>query len=127
MFDHYLDGVGYDRRPSTWVEPLGDWGKGMVQLVEIPTDDEIHDNIAAYWLPDRPTRAGDAFHYRYRLHWVKDQPASRATQLAQRGGDPHGPRRPARQAAAARRLQVLASSSWAARSPTCRSACCPSR
>ena len=74
MFDHYLDGVGYDRRPSTWVEPMGDWGKGMVQLVEIPTDDEIHDNIAAYWLSDRPTRAGDAFNYHYRLHWVKDQP-----------------------------------------------------
>ena len=27
-FDHYLDGVGYEKRPSTWVEPMGDWGKG---------------------------------------------------------------------------------------------------
>ena len=60
VFDHYLDGVGYDRRPSTWVEPIGDWGKGVVQLVEIPTDDEIHDNIGAYWLPEQPARAGDA-------------------------------------------------------------------
>ena len=38
---------------------MGDWGKGMVQLVEIPTDDEIHDNIGAYWLTDQPTKAGD--------------------------------------------------------------------
>ena len=101
VFDHYLDGVGYDRRPSTWVEPLGDWGKGMVQLVEIPTDDEIHDNIAAYWLSDRPSRAGESFNYRYRLHWVKDQPFFPWGELAHvtatrmgRGGQPGKPRPP---------------------------------
>lgn len=99
VFDHYLDGVGYDRRPSTWVEPLGDWGKGMVQLVEIPTDDEIHDNIAAYWLTDQPTRAGDSFNYHYRLHWVAEQPFFPGEQLARvvatrmgRGGQPGKPR-----------------------------------
>ena len=99
VFDHYLDGVGYDRRPSTWVEPVGDWGKGMVQLVEIPTDDEIHDNIAAYWLSDQPTRAGDAASYHYRLHWVKDQPFFPWNELAHvvatrmgRGGQPGKPR-----------------------------------
>ena len=77
----------------------GDWRKGMVQLVEIPTDDEIHDNIAAYWLTDRPTRAGDAFNYHYRLHWVKDQPFFPGDQLARvvatrmgRGGQPGKPR-----------------------------------
>ncbi|MFX7763976.1 glucan biosynthesis protein, partial [Acinetobacter baumannii] len=26
----------YDLRPSAWIEPKGDWGKGAVQLVEIP-------------------------------------------------------------------------------------------
>jgi glucans biosynthesis protein len=69
-FDHYLDGVGYEKRPNVWVEPLGDWGKGVVQLVEIPTDDEIHDNIVAYWLPERPTHAGDALSFHYRLYWL---------------------------------------------------------
>ncbi|MGL4810894.1 MAG: glucan biosynthesis protein, partial [Beijerinckiaceae bacterium] len=39
---HYLDGVAYERRPSLWIEPVGDWGAGAVQLIEIPTDDEIH-------------------------------------------------------------------------------------
>lgn len=98
-FDHYLDGVGYDRRPSTWVEPIGDWGKGMVQLVEIPTDDEIHDNIAAYWLAEDPTKAGDALTYHYRLHWVADQPGFPVNELARvvatrmgRGGQPGKPR-----------------------------------
>ena len=32
-FDHYLDGVHYERRPSLWVEPLDNWGGGTVQLV----------------------------------------------------------------------------------------------
>jgi glucans biosynthesis protein len=59
QFDHYLDGVRYDRRPSAWVEPLGDWGQGAVELVEMPTDDEIDDNVVAYWCPAQPTQAGD--------------------------------------------------------------------
>ena len=74
VFDHYQDGVYYDRRPSLWVEPLGDWGKGAVQLVEIPTDDEIHDNIVAMWVPDAPAKAGAELRLRYRLHWLADEP-----------------------------------------------------
>ena len=112
-FDHYLDGVGYEKRPTVWVEPLGGWGKGMVQLVEIPTDDEIHDNICAYWLPEKPTRAGDALSFRYRLHWLDAEPGFPADRLAKvvatrmgRGGEP-------RQAAPARRRPSSASSSWA--------------
>jgi periplasmic glucans biosynthesis protein len=73
-FDHYLDGVYYDRRPSLWIEPLGDWGAGAVQLIEIPTDDEIHDNIVAMWVPAGEARAGSAFTFRYRMHWVADEP-----------------------------------------------------
>jgi len=73
-FDHYLDGVRYERRPSLWIEPLGDWGRGSVQLIEIPTDDEIHDNIVAMWVPAQPARAGAAHEFRYRMHWVADEP-----------------------------------------------------
>ncbi|MBL8906486.1 MAG: glucan biosynthesis protein, partial [Rhizobiales bacterium] len=64
----------YERRPSVWVEPLGDWGEGAVQLVEIPTDAEIHDNIVAYWVAAKPVRGGDRLDYRYRLYWTKDAP-----------------------------------------------------
>ncbi|QPC41954.1 glucan biosynthesis protein D [Kaustia mangrovi] len=71
---HYLDGVLYHRRPSLWVEPLDRWGAGEVQLVEIPTDDEIHDNIVAFWVPKEPARAGQALNYRYRLYWQGDNP-----------------------------------------------------
>jgi periplasmic glucans biosynthesis protein len=73
-FDHYLDGVFYDRRPSLWIEPLGSWGKGSVQLSEIPTDDETHDNIVAMWVPADPAQAGSTYRLRYRLHWLGDEP-----------------------------------------------------
>jgi glucans biosynthesis protein len=73
-FDHYLDGVFYDRRPSLWIEPLNPFGKGAVQLVEIPTDDEIHDNIVAMWVPADPAKAGNSYRLRYRLHWLADEP-----------------------------------------------------
>ncbi|HEX8164673.1 MAG TPA: glucan biosynthesis protein D [Beijerinckiaceae bacterium] len=73
-FDHYLDGVYYDRRPSLWVEPLSDWGRGAVHLVELPTDDEIHDNVVAMWVPAEPAWAGGTYEFRYRLHWVADEP-----------------------------------------------------
>jgi glucans biosynthesis protein len=73
-FDHYLDGVHYERRPDLWVEPLGDWGAGSVQLVELPTDDEIHDNIVAMWVPAGKASAGSVLDLRYRLHWTADEP-----------------------------------------------------
>ena len=71
---HYLDGVHYERRPSLWVETQGDWGRGSVQLIEIPTDDEIHDNIVAMWVPEGPARAGASYEFRYKLHWLADEP-----------------------------------------------------
>lgn len=74
VFDHYQDGVMYDRRPSLWVEPLDDWGTGAIQLVELPTDDEIHDNIVAAWVPAEPAKAGASYRFRYRLHWRADEP-----------------------------------------------------
>lgn len=74
QFDHYQDGVHYERRPSLWIEPRGDWGRGAVQLVENPTDDEIHDNIVAAWVPAEPARSGQAHEFRYRMHWAADEP-----------------------------------------------------
>lgn len=68
------DGVYYEKRAGVWVEPKGDWGRGAVQLVEIPTDDEIHDNIAAYWLAEKPVEKGDAIAIDYRLTWSSVEP-----------------------------------------------------
>jgi glucans biosynthesis protein len=96
-FDHYQDGVFYDRRPSLWVEPKGNWGKGAVELVEIPTDDEIHDNIVAMWVPEKAAEPGSEFSLSYRLHWAADEPfpcglaRCVATRLGN-GGQPGQPR-----------------------------------
>jgi glucans biosynthesis protein len=74
-FVHYLDdSVFYERRPSVWVEPIEPFGKGALHLLEIPTDDEIHDNIATYWCPDETFTAGSQRRYSYRLSWMDDVP-----------------------------------------------------
>jgi glucans biosynthesis protein len=75
-WDHYQDdGVYYDRRPSLWVEPkAGGWGKGAVQLVEIPTIDETFDNIVAFWNPAEKPKAGEEMLFSYRLYWGTHMP-----------------------------------------------------
>ena len=59
----------YHKRPCSWVEPMGDWGKGAVTLVEIPADREIYDNIVAYWRPREVMKAGTRVDLSYRLSW----------------------------------------------------------
>jgi glucans biosynthesis protein len=59
----------YERSPSVWVEPVGAWGAGRVELVQIPTPDETNDNIVAYWVPEQAAVPKQAFNIAYRLHW----------------------------------------------------------
>lgn len=68
------DGVFYDRRASAWITPRGDWGNGAVVLTELRTDDEIHDNIVAFWQPAGPTAKGQRHDFAYRLDWARDNP-----------------------------------------------------
>jgi glucans biosynthesis protein len=65
----------YDLRPSAWIEPQGEWGKGSVRLVEIPTADETNDNIVAFWTPAEPARKGQALQWAYRVRWTRDEPS----------------------------------------------------
>ena len=74
-FSDYEDlTAAYHRRPSAWVEPIGDWGKGHVVLVEIPSSEEIHDNIVAYWRPEADIAGGNEISLTYRLSWGWDVP-----------------------------------------------------
>lgn len=66
----------YERRPTVWVEPKGAWGEGYIELIEIPVDDEIHDNIVAYWKPKVNLEPGVEHSHAYRLHWSEHVPAS---------------------------------------------------
>jgi glucans biosynthesis protein len=74
-FDTYNDLTArFERRPSLWVEPRGDWGDGYVELIEIPSEEEIHDNIVAYWTPANGLEPGKPFPLSYKLHWGVDAP-----------------------------------------------------
>jgi glucans biosynthesis protein len=60
----------FEKRPSLWTEPIGDWGAGSVYLIEIPTKEEIHDNIVSFWRPKDILKAKGEYTYTYRLHWA---------------------------------------------------------
>ncbi len=73
-FDHYQDlEAFYQKRPSVWVEPIKDWGKGIIQLIEIPSKSEKYDNIVAFWVPDKPVEPGQEWAFDYRLYFALEQ------------------------------------------------------
>jgi len=73
----------FEKRPSLWMEPIGDWGDGSVVLFEIPTKEEVHDNIAAFWRPKAALAAKTEHNFTYRLHWGPDP--AKADSLARFG------------------------------------------
>jgi len=79
-FSNYEDlETRHELRPNAWITPIGNWGKGQVKLVEIPSPKEINDNIVAYWIPknlpplDRPVEIS------YRIHFQSDDPLDAAS------------------------------------------------
>ncbi len=67
-FEDYQDlEASYERRPSYFVDTVGDWGEGRVVLVELPTDNETADNIVAFWRPSVPYPAGEPVRLAYHL------------------------------------------------------------
>jgi glucans biosynthesis protein len=78
----------YERRPSAWVEPMGEWGAGSVELVEIPSGRESNDNIVVFWRPAQPLAPGHPAHFAYRIVWNAEpaQPKSLGKTVASRSG-----------------------------------------
>ena len=75
-YEQFLDlEAKYELRPSLWVEPIGDWGAGAVELYEIPTQFETNDNIVAFWHSKDTMKAGTSYSFVYRLHWCENWPA----------------------------------------------------
>ena len=62
----------YETRPSVWIEPMGKWGAGRFELVQIPTPDETNDNIVAFFSPDNPPEPQQPYDIEYRMLWQKD-------------------------------------------------------
>jgi glucans biosynthesis protein len=70
-FDHYQDlETRPELRPSLWIQPTGDWGKGHVELIQIPTESYIHDNIVAFWQPDVLGPPAQPLTYEYTMRWA---------------------------------------------------------
>lgn len=67
-FQSYQDlDLAYESRPSYFVEPQGDWGRGRIELIELPTEDESNDNIVASWTPLAAPEPGKPFACAYRI------------------------------------------------------------
>ena len=95
-FSEYQDlEANYEKRPSAWVEAREPWGAGAIELFELPTEEEIHDNIVAYWKPAQALAAGRPHTFNYRLSWPDEVPPnwSGATVHATRAGLINGPLR----------------------------------
>jgi len=74
-FESYQDlDLAYENRPSYFVEPMGDWGEGRVELIELPTHDETNDNIVASWTLAKSPEPGAPFVYAYRITAGLDMP-----------------------------------------------------
>ncbi|POF63118.1 glucan biosynthesis protein [Novacetimonas maltaceti] len=74
-FEDFEDlALNYEKRPSLWIEPIGDWGAGSVDLVEIPTPNEVNDNIVSFWRPRDALAAGHEYAFTYRMYWGWDTP-----------------------------------------------------
>ncbi len=85
----------YEARPSFWIDAVGDWGPGGIELIEIRSDEEIHDNIVALWKPSQPLGAGKAHRFAYRISTPDDVPLTwpGARVHATRSGLINGPQR----------------------------------
>ena len=59
----------YEQRPSAWVTPLSDFGAGRIELLQFATPDETHDNVAAYWVPEKMPVAGKPLELAYQIAW----------------------------------------------------------
>ncbi|KFC70317.1 Glucans biosynthesis protein G precursor [Bosea sp. LC85] len=78
------DDQRFELRPSVWMEPLGEWGAGSVQLIEIPSESDINDNIISYWRPRQPIAAGSETTVAYRQAWCWQPPERPPLALASR-------------------------------------------
>jgi len=69
-FDHYQDlEAFYQKRPSVWITPRDNWGEGRVELVQIPTNTEINDNVVCYWIPANIPKPGTPVSLSYEMKW----------------------------------------------------------
>jgi glucans biosynthesis protein len=74
-FTNYQDlDEHYELRPSAWVEPMSDWGPGRVELLQFHAPNETHDNVSAYWVPDKLAAPGQPMDFSWRVTVTDHKP-----------------------------------------------------
>jgi glucans biosynthesis protein len=74
-FDHYQDLEAESQmRPTVWITPGEGWGQGNVELVQIPVQDETHDNIVSFWAPAKLPEPLQPISFSYKMRWLSDGP-----------------------------------------------------
>ncbi len=79
-FSNYEDlETRHELRPNAWITPIGNWGKGQIKLVEIPSPRETNDNIVAYWVPKNLPPPGQPIEISYRMSFQSEDPLDAAS------------------------------------------------
>ncbi|WP_075324207.1 glucan biosynthesis protein [Acidithiobacillus albertensis] len=82
----------YQKRPSVWIHPLNHWGKGQVELVELPTNNRNTDNMVTFWVPAKPLRPGESLRVHYQIRFFRNDkqlPSGGHPVATFLGNDPH--------------------------------------
>jgi glucans biosynthesis protein len=75
-FQHYQDlQMLYNVRPSAWVTPHGDWGKGAVELIHRPSNNVNFDNVVLLWNPAQAINPGDHLDLNYTIDFYMNDAA----------------------------------------------------
>jgi glucans biosynthesis protein len=86
----------YQKSPSAWIRPKGDWREGEIHLVELPTNYEGLDNIVAFFSPKTKPVPLHPYRFGYDIVWTRetDFTLSENRVLSTRiGGELHNPKR----------------------------------
>ncbi len=78
-FQNYEDlETRHELRPNAWITPIGQWGRGYIKLVEIPSQKETNDNMVAYWLPRSLPAPGQPLEIAYQIGFESNDPMGSA-------------------------------------------------
>ncbi|HZF02605.1 MAG TPA: glucan biosynthesis protein G [Methylomirabilota bacterium] len=80
-FAAYQDSFNpFDREPSVWVEPRGNWGEGDLHLLELSANWEGLDNEVAFWDPKNKPAPLQPFKFGYTLCWQMGEPDAKLSE-----------------------------------------------
>ena len=87
VFSNYEDiEAAYHLRPGGWVKPIEGFGSGSVYLLELPTQTETEDNIAAMWIPKKTPVPLEPYWFSYELSVPTMNPSPNGWAQATRQG-----------------------------------------